>query len=188
MICSCGQDPDPGICPGCTFGGVGFGGMPYGTDGHCRCCEECDNNPTDTRKEETAPVEKYPLKAAHGIAPACPMCGRGLAYAKDYGELTCVGTDCPRPTAAAELLSEGETEHLVTLSTNGYSVKHPIRERLDNQLLSCDLADYVSEHAQDLITHGDLTVGTPYRMWLDSGSYQTDMGLEYDTHLQWEPA
>jgi hypothetical protein len=132
--------------------------------------------------------EDLVLKAAHGIAPACPMCGQQLAYTQDHGELTCVGTDCPRPTAAAELLSEGETEHLVTLTADGYSVKHPIRERLDNQLLGCDLADYISEHAQDHITAGDLQTDTPYRMWLDSGSYPTDMGLEYDSNIHWELA
>lgn len=132
--------------------------------------------------------ERLLLEAAHGIAPACPVCNHELAYTKSHGELTCTWSDCPRPTAATELLSEGETEHLITLTTDGYTIKHPIRERLDDALLNCPLAAYITEHAQNMLTAGDLTTNTHYRMWLDSGSYQTDIGLEYDTHLQWEPA
>lgn len=73
------------------------------------------------------------------VAGLCPMgCGPTLV-AGDGGAITCSLVGCPRPTAVAELLEDGETEHLVRLDEDDFVVRHPLRERLDNALMTCDL-------------------------------------------------
>jgi hypothetical protein len=68
-------------------------------------------------------------------------CGQTLAA---FGHrLTCVLAGCPRPTAAAELLADPETEHVVELGPDSFTVRHPIRERLDDALLRCDLDHWI---------------------------------------------
>lgn len=130
--------------------------------------------------------ENLILAAAHGIEPRCPMCNHPLAYEKSYGYLICTWGDCPRPTAAAELLSEGETEHIVTLRANGYSVKHPIRERLDDALLDCWLAEQVADYGQEWTTSlspaatNTVELDRPYRMWIE--------GQGEDAWVNWAPA
>lgn len=124
------------------------------------------------------------LTAAHGIAPACPVCGSDLAV-DQRRQLLCTDRACTRPSAAAELLSEGETEHIVTLSEDGYSVKHPIRERLDDELLDCWLADQVAAHGQEWVVGIPLDrehrveIGTPYRMWVEDGD-------SLDPYVEWQ--
>lgn len=74
------------------------------------------------------------------IAGFCPMgCGETL-FRGMGGYITCSLLGCPNPTAVADILEVRETEHIVTIATNGtFSVMHPLRERLGNKLLDCDL-------------------------------------------------
>jgi hypothetical protein len=51
----------------------------------------------------------------------------------------CCWPDCPRPTAAHEILADRETEHIVDLGTEGFTLRHPLRERLDDALMDCDV-------------------------------------------------
>ena len=76
----------------------------------------------------------------------CPMgCGATLVPVAEDCQAdaavkpVCLHEGCPRPTAAAEILADSETEHLVERKERDYTVRHPLRERLDNQLLGCDL-------------------------------------------------
>lgn len=78
----------------------------------------------------------------------CPMgCGQTLFLA-DSGNITCnyrSDTDgCPQPDAASMLLEDRETEHIVELREDGFTIRHPLRERLNDDLLSCDLHTYIS--------------------------------------------
>lgn len=78
----------------------------------------------------------------------CPMgCGPTLvadSYPPDPGSLVwCSNGACPRPQAAAEILAETETEHIVRVTGEGWSCKHPLRERLDDELLHCPLMRYM---------------------------------------------
>lgn len=67
----------------------------------------------------------------------CPMgCGQTLVIS-ETGFVSCSAEQCPRSTAVTELLADPEIEHTVTLTRNGFTVKHPLRERLDNALLKC---------------------------------------------------
>jgi hypothetical protein len=47
--------------------------------------------------------------------------------------------ECPRPDAAASILDHPETEHIVTIRDDGFTVEHPLRERLDGALHECRL-------------------------------------------------
>lgn len=74
----------------------------------------------------------------------CPMgCGRTLFLAEG-GCVTCSYLHCPRPTAVDELLEDQETEHLVEFEARTFTIRHPLRERLDDALLKCSLHDHVA--------------------------------------------
>jgi hypothetical protein len=76
------------------------------------------------------------------VAGFCPMgCGQTL-YLGEGGSVVC-GSDCPRPNAVTELLSDPETEHVVAVDSGGWSAKHPLRERIGDVLLTCGLSDAV---------------------------------------------
>lgn len=73
------------------------------------------------------------------VEGCCPMgCGKTLFLA-DGGYVTCSFIRCPRPDAVADLLADRETEHIVTFGEEGFTIRHPLRERLDDALLDCDL-------------------------------------------------
>jgi len=75
----------------------------------------------------------------------CPMgCGATL-FVDTNDTIQCRGVGCPRPFAASEILGEAETEHLVTVGERYWSVKHPLRERLDDELLHCELGEYLED-------------------------------------------
>jgi hypothetical protein len=38
---------------------------------------------------------------------------------------------CPNPTAVDQILADPETEHLVDFTARGFSVLHPLRERIE---------------------------------------------------------
>lgn len=68
----------------------------------------------------------------------CPMgCGETLGYVDDV--VACLNRQCPRPSAVHEILADRETEHVVVLHESTFTVRHPLRERLDDQLVTCRL-------------------------------------------------
>ncbi len=71
----------------------------------------------------------------------CPMgCGEQLIL-KDH-RLWCVYHACPRPTAAAEILADSGTRHIIEIAPDGkFSIWHPLRERLDNASGHCALLE-----------------------------------------------
>lgn len=75
----------------------------------------------------------------------CPMgCGTTLFRASG-GYITCRSLACPRPDAVSDLLRDRETEHLVTFDEQTFTVRHPLRERLDDALMTCDLHTFCAE-------------------------------------------
>jgi hypothetical protein len=69
----------------------------------------------------------------------CPMgCGQTL-FVGACGHITCRYVGCPRPSAVVDLLAPNEPHHLVVFDDTGFTIKHPLRERLDDGLLTCDL-------------------------------------------------
>lgn len=74
----------------------------------------------------------------------CPMgCGQTLTV-MGGGYLTCRRLNCPRPDAASEILGDREAEHLVTFSPTAFTVRHPLRERLDDALMECQLHEHIA--------------------------------------------
>lgn len=76
----------------------------------------------------------------------CPNgCGRTLGIGSSH-QITCVADTCPRPSAAHELLADAETEHLVELLAETFNVRHPLRERIGEQILTCPLGQWIDKH------------------------------------------
>lgn len=72
----------------------------------------------------------------------CPMgCGSTL-YLAEGGFVTCWVPGCPDRAAVGEILSDPESEHLVTFTSSGFTVRHPLRERIDDALQTCDLLGF----------------------------------------------
>jgi hypothetical protein len=75
----------------------------------------------------------------------CPLgCGQTLRAeeTKLVNRVICWAATCPDPLAAQKILQDPMTEHIVrfSFSGSGFTVKHPLRERLDDALLYCELA------------------------------------------------
>lgn len=72
----------------------------------------------------------------------CPMgCGQTL-FVGAGGHITCSRIDCPNPTAVDQILGDPETEHVADFGDHGFSILHPLRERLDDDqggLFGCAL-------------------------------------------------
>lgn len=78
------------------------------------------------------------------IVGYCPMgCGQTL-FPAEGGHITCRRLDCPRPTAVDDLLEDRETEHIVQFDVGAFTVRHPLRERLDDALLACELHEHIA--------------------------------------------
>lgn len=74
----------------------------------------------------------------------CPMgCGETLLL--DNGMVFCGNVECPRPYAPSEILEDTETEHLVWLDATGFTVRHPLKERLDRALHDCVVHQYLEK-------------------------------------------
>jgi hypothetical protein len=72
----------------------------------------------------------------------CPMgCGETLTLL--MGTYLCKNERCPDRLALNRILDDPETEHIVVLGEESFSIKHPLRERLDDELLECDLTKFI---------------------------------------------
>ena len=71
------------------------------------------------------------------VQGCCPMgCGETL-FLGDSGHVTCASTACPRPDAVTVILATAQTGHTAAFKDGHWNVIHPLRERLDNALLTC---------------------------------------------------
>jgi len=74
----------------------------------------------------------------------CPMgCGQTL-FLGDGGYVTCCYGECPERSAAADILENRETEHIVEFGDASFSVQHPLRERLNGDLFVCGLHQWIA--------------------------------------------
>lgn len=79
------------------------------------------------------------------VSGYCPMgCGQTLALSNE-GFVVCVGADCPHATAPTVILSEAEPEHLVMFGRDSCTVRHPLRERIADQMMVCQLLTFCGE-------------------------------------------
>lgn len=76
----------------------------------------------------------------------CPMgCGQSLYLDEGFMRVVCMSLECPRDTAVDEILADPETGHLAKIGSRDFSLVHPLRERLDQDLLHCELNQYLTE-------------------------------------------
>jgi hypothetical protein len=71
-------------------------------------------------------------------------CGQTL-FLGTGGYVTCGNIPCPRPTAVTDLLNDAETEHIVEFGDRTFTVRHPLRERLDDALMTCALHEWIAD-------------------------------------------
>lgn len=72
----------------------------------------------------------------------CPMgCGPTLRAeeTRAVNKIVCWHENCPEPLAAQRILNDEETEHVIRFSGSGFTIRHPLRERLDDGLMNCEL-------------------------------------------------
>lgn len=71
----------------------------------------------------------------------CPACGRDQLRRKSNGVLRCTAPECPHPDAAQRVLADPEIEHVVHFDpvSGHFNVLHPLRERVDGELLDCQI-------------------------------------------------
>lgn len=75
----------------------------------------------------------------------CPMgCGETLILAAG-GHVTCRRISCPEPDAVSTLLEDAETEHVVRFGPDVFTVRHPLRERLHDELMDCPLHEHIAD-------------------------------------------
>lgn len=74
----------------------------------------------------------------------CPACGNedvleAVAGPGAAAVVECRHPECPEKRAVTRLLEDSETEHIVDWQPDGFCIQHPMRERLDGGLFTCDL-------------------------------------------------
>jgi uncharacterized protein DUF6085 len=86
------------------------------------------------------------------VAGCCPACGKAelavQSYTDEYPErclVRCQSPGCPRPMAASEILAETEIAHLLLADEEGWTLKHPLLERVEGRLFFCPVAALVRE-------------------------------------------
>lgn len=90
-----------------------------------------------------------------GIAPVvrgfCPMgCGETLRLSPN-GKVFCRGLSCPDHEAVSKILSDSETTHVIRVGGGTRTIKHPLRERVEDDLLyRCDTNNEMFAHVQHL--------------------------------------
>lgn len=110
------------------------------------------------------------------VAGYCPMgCGQTL-FLGDEDAVTCSYLECPRRTAVDELLADRETEHVVEFRPGDFIVRHPLRERLDDDLMTCELHAHIAGLAGPPVQPGRYRADGGDRGWawehLDVGGVQ----------------
>jgi len=102
------------------------------------------------------------------VAGTCPSCGGRSLVVDDDDEIDCIRAFCKRPTAAHELLNVAEhVDHVVVLFPEGFEMKHPLIERLDDDLFSCALHCWISEQTEPPREFGTYRVA-----WSDGAGWQ----------------
>lgn len=114
--------------------------------------------------------EDTPARIVGIVYGFCPQgCGQTLQV-DGIGTVSCYAPSCPRPDSVHLLLQDPETEHLVMVGEFGYTIQHPLRERVHGELFECSVHAEVSDTV-------DMYMGEPgrYRVtWTE------------DRELKWE--
>ncbi len=94
-----------------------------------------------------------------GIKGYCPACGHQSLGVTALGLVSsavrCFWDGCPRPSAAAEILDETETEHQVMIDDRGFmTLRHPLKERLGDELMQCQVPEQMAASSEKYLPPG----------------------------------
>ncbi len=95
----------------------------------------------------------------------CPEgCGRTLQVEEMQARnrIICMADGCPSPLSMHQIANDEETEHIVEFDEAGFTIRHPLRERVTDLLLNCLLHQECAEHP-DLM--GRYRATTEDRVW-----------------------
>ncbi|MDJ1137917.1 DUF6085 family protein [Streptomyces iconiensis] len=99
------------------------------------------------------------------VAGHCPMgCGETLMLGEG-GCVTCRKLNCPQPDAVTTLLDDSETEHLVEFRETGFTIRHPLRERLGDALMECELHEWCASFNRPPVAPGRYRVSRLPNAW-----------------------
>jgi hypothetical protein len=99
----------------------------------------------------------------------CPMgCGETLWAALDAG-VVCLNRHCPDPRVVAKVLADPEVGHVARIDASGWTLMHPLHERLGEQpeMFTCGISKWLRAHAEmpaDRGTYRVLPDGDGYRL------------------------
>ena len=98
----------------------------------------------------------------------CPMgCGETLEALS--GTIRCTQASCPRPDAVVALLVGQDglgTEHEVEIRKTDFTLKHPLRERLEDELFQCPVHDALEALPRPPVDPGRYVVDDGLQHWV----------------------
>lgn len=76
----------------------------------------------------------------------CPACGSDNSLFRGFqGRISCSSADCPNPGAVHNLLNDPHIlDHLVSVTDHGWTLRHPLIERIGDALFACDLSGHLT--------------------------------------------
>lgn len=107
--------------------------------------------------------------AAEPLQGHCPQCGAEELYRGFAGKVRCGNTLCEAPDAAHRLLTDPELgHHLVKVTeahrgaqtVKGWTLRHPLVERLDDDLFTCGLHLWLAQSGVDDLDPGVYRIET----------------------------
>lgn len=81
----------------------------------------------------------------------CPACGKEKLHLMPGGNIHCLAKGCPQPEAAYLILRDGELEHIVHIEhpDGSWTIKHPLRERINDGLFNCIIPALIYSEGKD---------------------------------------
>jgi hypothetical protein len=78
------------------------------------------------------------------VAGYCPSCGHESLFLATDGKVVCSNFSCTGRTLVDYLLRNPETEHIVLVTDDGWTIQHPLRERPGDGLFDCALQKHLA--------------------------------------------
>ena len=108
---------------------------------HCSACNyhlvDRTVGPMRRMTPRTGP-DAEPMFAS--IQGHCPHgCGATLEVNIVTGQLSCSNGECPNPNAVQAILDHNEPNHIVRIEEEGWVIKHPLLERVEDRLFDCEV-------------------------------------------------
>lgn len=124
-----------------------------------------DAKPVSNASIESMYNDPDPYKAPP-VDGFCPMgCGAKLALSED-SRVYCQNPTCPDQHAVHTIMSDPETEHVVTIADTGWDIKHPLRERVGDKLLGCAVHRFLGTLSSAPLAPGNYRVTRVHDEWI----------------------